>query len=84
MWTDMDSNVASLGTVTVPAPSAFYHDRSSRRWVQYVGGSWVDVPGDKLQQALDDKAYIDMPNLDTFVFLNPRDFYYGIRVSFEF
>jgi hypothetical protein len=77
-------SVANLGSVTVPAPSAFYNDRSSGRWVQYVGGNWVDVSSDRLQQVLDDKAYIDMPNLETFTFLNPRDFFYGIRVSFEF
>jgi hypothetical protein len=77
-------SVATLGGVTSPAPSAFYHDRSTGRWAQFVGGTWVDVSPDRLQQVMDDKAYIDMPNLDTFTFLNPRDIFYGVRVSFDF
>jgi hypothetical protein len=35
------------------------------------------------QYVLDNKAYIDMPNLETFTFLNPRDIFYGIRLSFD-
>jgi hypothetical protein len=77
-------SVGTLGGVTNPAPSAFYHDRSTGRWAQFVGGTWVDVSPDRLQQVMDDKAYIDMPNLDTFTFLNPRDIFYGVRVSFDF
>jgi hypothetical protein len=29
------------------------------------------------------KSYIDMPNQDYFTFLNPRNFYFGIRVGWE-
>ena len=35
-----------------------------------------------LQKILDTKAYIDMPNLEYFQFLNPRDFKFGVKVSF--
>lgn len=35
-----------------------------------------------LKRILETKAYIDMPNLTSFTFLNPRDFKFGIRVSF--
>jgi outer membrane receptor protein involved in Fe transport len=35
------------------------------------------------QKVLDSKAYIDMPNLDFFTFLNPRNFFWGIRFSID-
>lgn len=35
-----------------------------------------------LQRILDTKAYIDMPNLEYFQFLNPRDIKLGVKVSF--
>ena len=34
------------------------------------------------KQALDDKAYIDMPNARLNTFLNPRRFTLGIRIRF--
>jgi hypothetical protein len=37
----------------------------------------------RLQQILDDKAYIDTPNMDFLVYLNPRAIFYGLKVSFE-
>ncbi len=35
------------------------------------------------KRILDTKAYIDMPNQQFFTFLDPRDIYWGIRVSFD-
>ncbi len=35
-----------------------------------------------LQRILDTKAYIDMPNLTYFAFLNPRDFKFGLKINF--
>jgi len=35
-----------------------------------------------LQRILDTKAYIDMPNLRSLTFLNPRDITFGIKISF--
>jgi len=36
------------------------------------------------QYVLDNKAYIDMPNQEYLAFLNPRDVYFGVRMSFDF
>jgi hypothetical protein len=33
---------------------------------------------------LDDKAYIDMPNFDSINFLEPRNIFFGVRLSFDF
>jgi outer membrane receptor protein involved in Fe transport len=35
-----------------------------------------------LERILDTKAYIDMPNLEYFRFLNPRDIRFGLRINF--
>jgi hypothetical protein len=33
---------------------------------------------------MDNKAYIDMPNIDHYIFLNPRDIFMGINISYDF
>ena len=35
-----------------------------------------------LKRILDTRAYIDMPNLTYFTFLNPRDFRFGLKINF--
>ena len=49
---------------------------------QWNGSGWEAVPDGELQKALDDKAYIDMPNLGFNTFLNPRAVSFGLRISF--
>ena len=61
----------------------FYYVASSKQYYQLVNGTWQEVESSRLQKVLDDKAYIDMPNLETFSFLNPRNIFYGIRISFD-
>jgi hypothetical protein len=36
------------------------------------------------QYVLDNKTYIDMPNQEYLAFLNPRNIFYGIRLSYDF
>ncbi|MDZ7261452.1 MAG: TonB-dependent receptor, partial [candidate division KSB1 bacterium] len=64
-------------------PGVIYYDKATGRYVEYVDGAWRDVEKGRLKKILDDKAYIDMPNLDSFTFLNPRQIFFGIRVSFN-
>jgi hypothetical protein len=61
----------------------FYYVKETRTFYQLVNGTWQQVDQGRLNKVLDDKAYIDMPNLDTFTFLNPRRIYYGIRLGFD-
>jgi outer membrane receptor protein involved in Fe transport len=63
-------------------PTAIYWDKPTGRYMQYVSGSWQQVPQGRMQTILDNKAYIDMPNISAFDFLNPRQFYFGINLSF--
>jgi outer membrane receptor protein involved in Fe transport len=69
-------------------PRAWYFEDASGGYYEWkdVGGgnTWVAVDKARVDQALKDKAYIDMPNASTFWFLDPRDIFYGIRVSFSF
>jgi len=64
-------------------PGVIYYDKSSQRYVEYVDEAWIDVEKKRVDKILDDKAYIDMPNLDSFTFLNPRQIFFGLRVSFD-
>ena len=50
--------------------------------MNYVDDNWSEVDGGKMQQILDDKAYIDMPNNSSFDFLNPRQVFFGVNISF--
>lgn len=74
----------TLSSVTSPQTSAFYYDQSTKKYYQYRGGTFVDADPSQLQKVLDDKSYIDMPNMDYFVFLNPRDIFWGLKISFDF
>ena len=49
---------------------------------EWTGSAWQPVPDNEVEQVLDDKAYIDMPNHRFNTFLNPRRITFGIRVSF--
>jgi hypothetical protein len=75
--------VENISNVSVPAPSAIYFDKATGAYMSYVNGAWAPVDQARLQQVLDDKAYIDMPNQEWFAFLNPRNIFYGIRFSFD-
>jgi len=52
----------------------------------YVMNSGVYVPEDDavVNQVLEDKAYIDMPAFEALTFLNPRNIFFGVNVSFDF
>ena len=69
-------------TATSIDPTAIYWDKPTGRYMQYVNGAWQQVDQGRMQKILDDKAYIDMPNISAFDFLNPRQFYFGINLSF--
>jgi hypothetical protein len=61
----------------------FYYVAENGQYYQFVNGQRQAVDPGKLEQVLDDKAYIDMPNQEAFTFLNPRNIFYGIRFSIE-
>jgi len=53
------------------------------RTVPYEPYDPNDPDKERQQRILKTKAYIDMPNQQFFTFLDPRDIFWGIRVSFD-
>lgn len=70
--------------ITTPSTRAVYYEGPSERYMQFVDGQWQKVPEAELQQMLDDKAYIDMPNQSFLNFLNPRQIFFGITLNYNF
>jgi len=63
---------------------AIYYEGSSEKYFEFKNGEWSQVEQSRIDQILDDKAYIDMPNASTFWFLDPRKIFFGITISFNF
>lgn len=62
---------------------AWFFQKSTGKYFQYSNGEWSEVDQNLLNKALEDKAYIDMPNASTFWFLNPRQIFFGLKFSFN-
>ena len=60
-----------------------YYEGSTGKYYEYSNQQWSEVDKARIDKILEDKAYIDMPNQSTFWFLNPRNIYFGIRLSFN-
>ena len=80
--------IVPIGDISSLTPAnakhgAIYYDRASKKYYDAASGSWSDVESGRMQQILDDKAYIDMPNNTSFNFLNPRHVFFGINMSFN-
>ena len=62
----------------------FYYSRETGNYYEFSEeqNGWVDADDSTLQQVLDDQAYINMPNLRSMTFVNPRNIFWGIRVNF--
>ena len=61
-----------------------YWERTSGKYMEFKGGTWLEVENARIQDILKNKAYIDMPNMSSFNFLNPRRITIGIRTNFNF
>jgi hypothetical protein len=61
---------------------AWYYDRESETYNQWENDSWTQVDQSSVDQVIEDKAYINMPNNTSLMFLNPRQFIFGIRLWF--
>jgi outer membrane receptor protein involved in Fe transport len=72
----------TIATSEVGAQGVIYWERPTGRYMEYANGAWSEVDHAKMQKVLDDKTYIDMPNNSSFDFLNPRQFYFGVSLSF--
>jgi len=75
--------VTDFSTVTSPNTSAIYYLIENGHYLQFDGDTWMPVPDDRLKEVMDKKLYIDMPNQSWASFLNPRNIYWGLKISVE-
>ena len=61
-----------------------YYVPGEDQYYEWNNASGAFAPADegRVDQVIDDKAYINMPNQTYFTFLNPRNVFFGIRLSF--
>ena len=72
-----------LTEVATKYATPIYYEYSTRSYYRWVNNAWVQADQSEVDKVLKDKAYIHMPTQDWWNFLNPRDFYFGMRMSFD-
>ncbi len=80
--------VSNINDITKPGvndPYVIYWEIGTGQYLHYdrKTDNWIPVPSKDMKKILDDKAYIDMPNQTSFSFLNPRQWFFGVRLSFD-
>jgi hypothetical protein len=73
----------NLSEVATKYTTPIYYEQTSRQYYRWVNNAWKQADQSEVDQVLKDKAYIHMPTQDWWNFLNPRDFYFGLRMSFD-
>ena len=73
-------NLTAVGT---PHTRPIYFDESTNQYYRWVNNAWQAADQAEVDRVLDEKAYIDMPNQEWFTFLNPRNVFLGVRLSFD-
>ena len=63
-----------------------YYDAATDTYRQWDHNSGLDSGVEEafLDKVVDDRAYIDMPNQSSFIFLSPQDIFVGINISYDF
>lgn len=62
---------------------AIYLETSTNTYQEFVDGTWVEVTQSIMDDIFSTNAYIDMPNQTSFNFLNPRNLFIGLRISYD-
>ncbi|MFH0992477.1 MAG: TonB-dependent receptor [bacterium] len=70
-------------SIAAPYTRPIYYDYTAQQYYRWINNAWQLADQAEVDRVLADKAYIDMPNQDWFNFLNPRDIYLGVRLSFD-
>ncbi|CAM3392104.1 TonB-dependent receptor [Rhodothermus bifroesti] len=74
--------VLDVTQVTDPIPNVLYWDKKTGQYMTYANGSWGPADKRRVDYVLKNKAYISMPSESYLAFLNPRDVYFGVRITF--
>ena len=73
-----------IATVSVPKEGILYYNDMDGDYYVYNSGVFTPEDDAVVSQVLKDKAYIDMPAFEALTFLNPRNIFFGVNVSFDF
>jgi hypothetical protein len=73
--------VDNVDDVNSPYARPLYFEKESQTYMTWNGQDWAPADAERVEYVLDNKAYIDMPNMLEFAFLNPRHITFGIRVT---
>jgi hypothetical protein len=74
--------VKTASDVGDPHTRPLYYEKDTNTYMQWNGSQWNAADKGYVDQVLEDKAYIDMPNESYHTFLNPRIFRLGLRITF--
>ena len=72
-----------LSDIGTKYATPIYYEYTTRSYFRWVNNAWQPANQSEVDQVIKDKAYIHMPTQDWWNFLNPRDFYFGLRMSFD-
>ena len=77
-------STVSSDEVSSPNERALYYDTGTDEYFQWSDqeGDFIPADEDHVDHVLDNNKYIEMPNHQSFTFLNPRNVFFGIRVQF--
>jgi archaellum component FlaG (FlaF/FlaG flagellin family) len=76
---------SDISIIVNPEERPIYYDAATDKYMQYNhNDGWSEVSQSRLDEVVSTKAYIDNPNHMSYVFLNPRDIFFGINLSYEF
>ncbi|MFC1569276.1 TonB-dependent receptor domain-containing protein [bacterium] len=75
--------VGNIQEIVGPYSRVIYYETTTERYMQNTEGTWMPVDSKTMKQVMEDKAYIDMPNQNSFNFLNPRRWFFGLELSFD-
>jgi len=75
------SSVKFMPPLSSAIVGTIYYDTQTGTYKEVANNQWVEVDKARMDKILSTKAYIDMPNITSFTFLNPRQIYFGIKLS---
>ena len=77
--------VSDISFVENPNDRPIYYDNATDTYMQWTFTSgWKQADKTFYDQVIENKQYIDMPNQLYYVFLNPRDIFIGLSISYDF
>jgi len=77
--------ISDVTFISNPSERPIYYDNTTEQFLQWtVSDGWQNVNQSYYDEVVKNKQYIDMPNQSYYVFLNPKDIFIGINISYDF